>query len=428
MKSYVVFLLVLGTTTVSASFWDCRNPSLSCASPGTCDANTGSCTGCANKGHDCNFDLVNKDLNDCTSASCQNGASCSDSALGDSAVVCYCPPEYMGATCDTKRFTLTCEENNMAVSLTPEFTPNGGVYVLGHSDCSATVSGSGPYTKSIPHTGDSDCGDISPTTSGTTKTWTRKVVVQEDAAILTTADFIVTFTCTFEGEHVVSHSVTTVNVDENTALGEVDGTDDFGTVSLTASPGSTTLAIGTEVTFVFTGAEGIAKILIYDIEILATGETARDIYEDGCVLAGTEAYIAAPHPFTRSSNKKEAEAHLLVVKYKDVSDLQWIFTVKTCLGIDLTPCNAPVCSKRRRRAVEQAADNSTKVVNYKINVVESLQNTVDKSQTECVVTNKMTAAVVAMAVACFILLVICLVFIVRVLSRRNRADSKENLS
>ncbi|XP_041353274.1 EGF-like domain-containing protein 1 [Gigantopelta aegis] len=101
MRAYV-FLLILEITPATAAFWDCRNPQLNCASPGTC-GDTGTCTGCTDMGHDCKSDNNNRNAGECTTDLCKNGGMCYDATIEDGAAKCYCPPEYMGDTCESKR-------------------------------------------------------------------------------------------------------------------------------------------------------------------------------------------------------------------------------------------------------------------------------------------------------------------------------------
>ncbi|XP_041353272.1 EGF-like domain-containing protein 2 isoform X2 [Gigantopelta aegis] len=430
MRAYVFLLVVLMITAATAVFWDCRNPQLSCSSPGTCIA-SGVCDGCTDKGHNCAFDLTNKDANDCSPTNnCENGASCSDDTASDSTVVCYCPPEYMGATCGTERFAATCSSTNMDVSFTPEFTPNGGVYVYKKPTCTLAGTGVGPYTKAVDHTGDAACGDAITATTGNITTWERKFIVVEDAAVVTTADFIIKVTCTHNKVTQVTHSIVSITENDDTAFGEVTGADELGLVTLSANPDTSPQNIGAVITFTITGSDGLEKIRIEKIEVSATGQTAKVIFDAGCPASNTGAYFGTPA--TSSTSLLVAEAKLLVVKFKDAANLEWSFTIKTCLTGDTT-CDAATCSKRRKRAAQSLAGNSNhEVIRYKIDVIESANNGNEQkqaSESECVTVNKMTAAVVAMAVACFILLVICLVFIVRVLSsRRYLTESKQNLS
>ncbi|XP_041351110.1 uncharacterized protein LOC121370076 [Gigantopelta aegis] len=214
-------------------------------------------------------------------------------------------------------------------------------------------------------------------------------------------------------------------------LGASSVTGGFGDVALTASPSGTTQAIAQEITFTLTGSNGLTKILLGELSVSTVGQT-RTLCNRGCMIPKKEAYFGTHPPITYFNNHLQATVKMRVVKFINSADLTWKFIVRKCVAGDLARCADPTESdcdfSRRRRAVEQVADNSTETVNYGITVVESLQNYEDKRHSECVTTSTMTAAVVAMAVVCFILLVICLVFIVHVLSRRNRSDSKENLS
>ena len=57
--------------------------------------------------------------------------------------------------------TVDCQSSSMTVTLKPEFTANGGIYVLGKTGCALIYDAAKKmYTKKIDHKGDSACGNI----------------------------------------------------------------------------------------------------------------------------------------------------------------------------------------------------------------------------------------------------------------------------
>ncbi|XP_041371880.1 uncharacterized protein LOC121385313 [Gigantopelta aegis] len=382
-QALVVVLLVVSVSH-AILFFDCRRQSITCANSGTCGSN-GLCTGCTGfEGYDCLLPTAQINENDCGGGTvCLNSATCYDLGFdnNNAAVSCYCTDEYTGAVCDTKRFTVTCTNTQMDISITPYSTATAVYGEDKKGSCDLTES-SGVWTRtSILHTSDSACGSAVIDTGSSPNTYTRSFVVQDLSDKLTNVDYLVTAVC--QEDNAVG-TATIAAFDVSTYLGEFVSQTEFGGVTVTSvSPSTTTL--GEEVTFTFTGTSHLEEIRLdlVDASDNQSGGLTDTLITSGCRVSGKEALVVT-NPAHPGADKTIVEVKLRLFLFNSGSSLKLTFTFKTCLTGNTVDCAAVTCSSRRKRDVYMTKTvNNTSAVDVVFFPKDDLFKHKDESRHQC---------------------------------------------
>ncbi|XP_067686837.1 EGF-like domain-containing protein 2 [Haliotis asinina] len=462
MRSLTLCIVALLAHLAAASF-DCRRTSQSCAASTTCSftSSTCDCTSAASpsQGHDCNLITSQVGVGAClTSDPCSTDGTCYDDA---GTARCYCTADSYGTICDQKRLTVACETGKMVIGVNPAGTAfSGHAYVQGQradASCNlAAVPNPTSTADSIPDTWmgyaldlantGTTCGDVVAVNTGGKTEYTRIIVVQYESDFLTSIDDLFTAKCVFDDTGALVFSgIAKLDPTALTGnLNEVSAETQFSPVSLALTSGgspvvsTTPINVGSELLFTFTIPTEYESMRI--VTAVANNTVTADLKTLNIVTASCmddAAYpisVEAPARGSAGTDKREITLKLKAFHFDGNDEVGFKFTVKVCLTANDADCNPATCngvagSGFGRKKRETSGDE--KVITRFITVRDAqsfgLEGQTGLTNSDCQITGQTTAAMVAMGIVIFTLLILCLVLIVRFVSHRNRSESKQDL-
>ncbi|XP_067668640.1 EGF-like domain-containing protein 2 [Haliotis asinina] len=444
------FGIVLLAIQCQATF-DCRRPTQDCKSGGTCTyvSPTCTCPGGASpthEGHDCGLLISTKGALSCvTTDPCVAGqGDCYDDGAGG---MCYCSSDYYGPTCAEQRFTVTCLADRMVIGINPYGTFSGVAYIEGKRGTAACESFPVPSVSSsdnIPDTWEGryievehtspDCGTITPAANGGNMEYTRDVVIQYSQDYILNIDDRYTVKCVLDGSGVpVSYSIVPIDTTDLSPLNTITREDYLGPVFLALTTGgqavtTTPVDVGAELLFTFAISPEYDSMLIISGEAnntLTVGTKTLNLITGSCM--DNDAFPVTVEAAARGSggtDKRELTLKIRAFHFDGNTEVGFKFVVKVCLtanAADCDPVNCPPGSAngfgRRRRA---SSDETIVERIISIRDPRSITKLDDKGvvYSECSMSGKISAAMVAMAVALSILILLCIVLIARAVSSR----------
>ncbi|XP_071104165.1 EGF-like domain-containing protein 2 [Haliotis cracherodii] len=460
MKTLTVCVVALLAHLAAASF-DCRRTSQTCTSPTTCSYAASACD-CASatnpsQGHDCGLVTAQVGVGACASADpCSTGGICYDAG---GTATCYCDEDTYGEFCGLNRLAVACETGKMVIGVNPAGTFTGHAYIEGKRDESscnlAIVPTPSPgdsipddwlgYALDLANTGTS-CGDIvAVNTAGKTE-YTRTIVVQYEADFLTNIDDLFTAKCVFNDAGALVYSGI-VKLDPASLTGNLNPKStetEFSPVGLTVmSAGTpvvstTPIVVGSEIVFTFTIPTEYESMRIVTAVANNTVDASLktlDVVTASCMdAAAFPIAVEAPTRGTGGTDKREITLKLRAFHFDGNDQVGFKFTVKVCLTANDADCDPETCNGvaasgfgRKKR---EASDDEKVITRY-ITVRDSLAGGQDGqtglTNNDCQIPGQTTVAMVAMGIVIFTLIILCLVLIVRSLSRRTRSESKQEL-
>ncbi|XP_041371933.1 uncharacterized protein LOC121385355 isoform X2 [Gigantopelta aegis] len=415
---WIIIMLVILAVIVDkvTPTFNCRRHSITCANSGTCGSD-GQCHSCPGyQGYDCQLPLAYIGKNDCVGSNhCRNAAICYDDTDDNdiTKVKCHCLPQHTGDRCSQARFTVTCTNIQMDISIIP-YSATAAVYGKDKKGSCDLTEASGVWTRtSILHSTDSACGSADITLSPTT--FARQFIVQDFNNRLSDADFVVTAVCS---QDISIGTVSTSPFDVTPYIGELEVQLESGDVTLSSvDPVGSVRQIGDLVTLTFTGNDGLEEILLDSIVASDNqdGGSTETLISAGCRTTGKEA-IVATNPAHPEADKTIVEVKLRLFLFNSGPSLKLTFTFKTCLTGNTVDCAAMSCSRKRKRDVaSSAASNNTKsVIDVVFTTKEAVRSNTESSDENrhCEDCDDVILPVVTGGAACFVgLLVLGLVLV-----------------
>ncbi|XP_071093025.1 EGF-like domain-containing protein 2 [Haliotis cracherodii] len=442
--------IILMVIQCQATF-DCRRPSQDCKNGGTCSyvASACTCPGGASpthEGEDCGLLIIDKGASSCiTTDPCKAGqGACYDDGSGG---MCYCFSDYYGSTCDEQRFTVSCLADRMVIGLNPYGTFSGVAYIEGKRGTAACESSPVPSASSsdnVPDTWEGryievehtspDCGTITATPNGVNIEYTRDVVIQYSQDYIINIDDRYTVKCVLDGSGVpVSYNIVPVNTADLSPLNTITRQDFLGPVFLALTSGGQAVStnpidVGAELVFTFAISPDYESMLIISGEAnntMTVGTKTLNLITGSCM--DDDAFPVIVEEASRGSggtDKREINLKLRAFHFDGNTDVGFKFLVKVCLtanAADCDPANCPPGSAngfgRRRRAAP-----SETIVERIISIQDPRSITKldekDVVYSECQMSGKISAAMIAMAVALSILILLCIALIARAVTSR----------
>ncbi|XP_046358759.1 EGF-like domain-containing protein 2 [Haliotis rufescens] len=431
--------------SVSALF-DCARETGSCQNGGTCDMAAGTCSCDASyTGYDCSVVIADQADAACTTNPCINGGTCHKAGAA-SAATCLCAPDYVGATCEDKRYMLTCDTAANPDTMTMKVVPHvssfsGKVYHKNkETPCplAETATGTGVYMSTAVAIDDATCGA---TTTGTNSV--QEIIIQFGTDTLTTRDELITFTCGTSDEIAQSSGAVTIqNVESNLGTKDVSNVPLDADIDLTLTSGGSsasgaTLDLGADilVTVALTtpGSAKFAAIRLtrcYAANEATSGAgtyKSRDFITASCPAADLKSVMLVPVAGPATSKTFTFDAF----KFTGSDTLFVTCDIKACAVS--TDCDPVTCSRRKKR---EAGTSPDKVLQRSFNINDPLALATAaatlnefKENKACYLTWEMTATVVALAVALLLLLILCIVLVVKaILHRRDTTGNRDDTS
>ncbi|XP_025083405.1 EGF-like domain-containing protein 2 isoform X2 [Pomacea canaliculata] len=498
---------VLGQTPIqspeSVMEFDCRRPGVSCGNSsnenlclpnGTCD-----CSSTGRSGYDCTLD-ESKVLSICTT--CYNGATC----LTDGS--CYCSAGYYGKQCENKRAELWCDGQEMTINIFPIGSAGYHIFVTtqgkdnsNNSACNLTeITDPANYSSisyvkntivnAVPqlqgfiirlnHTDSTGtlCGSANKTEDvNVSRTdYIRKVVLEYNAAIISSLDHLITLNCSMQNytNFTTSSDSAAVSIAEDDYT-PVDVVTTFQPVIFEVmdaenKPLSTSVTLGQDIKLVFTLADN-SNYTSFKVAscFAANGNTNSSLkfslIDNDCPT--TQSKLVSLGEAQRSTvpgasgNLKKVIIPLKAFKFKGIID-QVIFscTCTMCRNGDDTACNERTCGAapatpapsttttttqqtteanttepsagRRKRAAsqqdQQEVSSTIRVTSSSTSTSGSSSSSGQDSQTvaeeECMDRTQVITIIVVFSVIVLLLLVVVVALVVSIYRSRLRIASK----
>ncbi|XP_071103308.1 uncharacterized protein [Haliotis cracherodii] len=430
--------------SVSAIF-DCARETGLCQNGGTCDMAAGTCScDAAYTGYDCSVVIADQTDPACTANPCSNGGTC-HKAGSASVATCLCTPDYVGATCEDKRYMLTCDTaanpNTMTMKVFPHVSSFSGKVYHKNKEATCTLpagSAAGSYESSAVAIDDATCGA---TTTGTNSV--QEIIIQFGTDTLTTRDELITFTCGTSDEIAQSSGAVTIqNVESNLGTKDVSNVPLDADIDLVLTSGGNpasgeTLDLGADilVTVALTTPgsakfEAIRLTKCYAANEATSGAgtyKSKDFITASCPAADLKSVMLVPVAGPATSKTFTFDAF----KFTGSNSLFVTCDIKVCaVAADCAPVT---CSRRKKR---EAGTSPDKVLQRSLNINDPLALATAaatlnefKEDKACYLTWEMTATVVALAVALLLLLILCIVLVVKaILHRRDTTGNRDDTS
>ncbi|XP_046574916.1 EGF-like domain-containing protein 2 [Haliotis rubra] len=463
MMRSLTFCFVALLAHLGAASFDCRRTSQSCTAPTTCAFTSSTCD-CSSatspsEGYDCGLVTAQIRAGACaTSDPCSTHGTCYDSA---GTALCYCTADSYGTNCDEKRLTVACETGKMVIGVNPagaSFT--GHAYVQGYradANCNLAqvpdptlASDSIPdtwmgYALDLDNTGTA-CGDVVAVNTGGKTEYTRIIVVQYESDFLTSIDDLFTAKCVFNhAGALVFSGIAKLDPTALTGnLNEISAETEFSPVSLALTSGgspvvsTTPINVGSEIVFTFTIPTEYESMRI--VTAVADNTVTADLKTLNIVTAScmdNAAYpisVEAPTRGSTGTDKREITLKLKAFHFDGNDEVGFKFTVKVCLTANDADCNPETCNGvaasgfgRKKREASAGEKVITRFITVRDPQSFGQDGQTGLTNSNCQITGQTTAAMVAMGIVIFTLLILCLVLIVRFVSHRNRSESKQDL-
>ncbi|XP_046574918.1 EGF-like domain-containing protein 2 [Haliotis rubra] len=367
----------------------------------------------------------------------------------------------MVPTVTKKRLTVACETGKMVIGVNPagaSFT--GHAYVQGYradANCNlAQVPDPASATDSIPDTWlgyalDLDntgttCGDVVGVTTGGKTEYTRTIVVQYESDFLTSIDDLFTAKCVFNlAEALVFSGIAKLDPTALTGnLNEISAETEFSPVRLQLTSGgspvvsTTPINVGSELKFTFSVPKEYEAIRL--VTAVADNTVTTDLKTLNIVTAScmdNAAYpisVEAPAWDNFGINRREIIFKLKAFRFDGNDEVRFKFTVKVCLEANNEDCDPETCNGgdtfgfgRKKREASAGEKSITRIITVRDPRSFGQDGQTGLTNSNCQITGQTTAAMVAMGMVIFTLLILCLVLIVRFVSHRNRFESKKDL-